>query len=108
VNLADKRMRAYVEAELQSLQVVTTSEPWSRDMAVFLLLLDHVGERTADLADFLGADPSRRAIILNGAAVGAPDRQVVLLGQRPPVSRIRQVLHEAVRARTGKLAEMAT
>ncbi len=108
VNIADARMRAFAEAELRSLGVVTTLEPWSPHTPASLVLLDHAGDRMTELTAFLSADRARRVIVVGACPAPAPARQIVLLGDRPPVSRIRRALHDAVRAQSGRLEEVTT
>jgi anti-sigma regulatory factor (Ser/Thr protein kinase) len=99
VNLADERVRAYVQAELRALNVTTTVEPWSPRTPATLLVIDQVGERNGDLAGFLGADPQRTAIVLGESAPGGTSPQVRLAGDHPSLSRIRRLIREAVRPR---------
>jgi hypothetical protein len=103
VNISDARLRAFVQAELRTLNIESTSEPWSRGTPASLLVVDKIGDRTPDLAEYLRGDAGRLAIVLED---GPPLPQVVVAGAGRSLTGLRRKLHDILRARTRVLEEV--
>lgn len=105
IQLADPRMRAYVDSVLRSLNVEIVSEPWSRATRSALILLDDPGARATEVMEFVTANPASRVVQFGGVQPeNAPDRWIVI-ESHPPAAQVRSVLRVVVATKEPEMQE---